>query len=197
MDRAPCSCHRLRERRVLRRCVAVAGHNVLLCRISQVRTQLRNLPNDRSVAKNERPYRRGHLNPAHRPLRLPTPGLSLCLERKAAASQQAIPRNARCFPFSIKAAIWSSTVSLLLCGASSRAAGTRRGRAVARERAPVGDHARAFGAQPLGFCSRRRSWATFSQSQRRETALTQGRRAERIVSTGRDETGRLSTLAPR
>jgi hypothetical protein len=81
MDRAPCSCHCLRERRVLRRGVAVAGHNVLLCRISQVGIELCNLPNDRSVAKNERPYRRGYLNPAHRPLRLPTRGLSLCLDR--------------------------------------------------------------------------------------------------------------------
>ena len=84
MDRAPCSCHRLRERRVLRRGVAVAGHNVLLCRISQVRTQLCNLPNDRSVAKNERPYRRGYLDPTHRPLRLPTRGLSLCCDRPGA-----------------------------------------------------------------------------------------------------------------
>src|ERR1700727_2892728 len=73
MDRAPCSCHRLRERRVLRRGVAVAGHNVLLCRVSQVRILLCNLPNDRSVAKNERPYRRGSLDPAHRLLRLPAP----------------------------------------------------------------------------------------------------------------------------
>lgn len=83
MDRPPCSCHRVRERGVLGRGVAVAGHNVLLGRISQVRTQLRNLSNDRSVAKNEGPYRRGHLNPAHRPVRLPTPGLSLCLDRRA------------------------------------------------------------------------------------------------------------------
>ena len=81
MDRAASSCHRLRERRMLRRGVAVAGHNVLLCRVSQVRTQLCNLPNDRSVAKNERPYRRGYLDPAHRPLRLPTRGLSLCFDR--------------------------------------------------------------------------------------------------------------------
>ena len=86
MDRAPCSCHRLRERRVLRRGVAVAGHNVLLCRVSQVRTQLCNLPNDRSVAKNERPYRRGYLDPAHRPLRLPTRRFSLCFDRAAALS---------------------------------------------------------------------------------------------------------------
>jgi hypothetical protein len=67
MDGAPCSCHRVRECGVLRRGVAVAGHYVLLCRISQVPTQLCNLPNDRSIAKNERPYCRGYLSPAHRP----------------------------------------------------------------------------------------------------------------------------------
>ena len=72
MERAPCSCHRLRERRVLRCGVAVAGHKVLLCRLPEVRTQLCNLPDDRSIAENELPYRRGYLNPAHRSVRLPT-----------------------------------------------------------------------------------------------------------------------------